>query len=467
MELLLAPGTQSSFELDAVRAVARLAGMGPEDLVEVQLEEAGQPGLLYPQLRCGPGLTLSGSLTISTFLALRSDDPQLSALARGADVAEEMKVKEYALFALTELAGAPLSANKHNLFYLNSQLATRLQLVGAKHPTLADLFVWCALRNPLLQAAAAGQLVDLAPLCHLVRWFDYVQASPLGAAVRGGEATEAEFLGPLLETPFEADRATCIEIANWEAQHRAQQQAKSGGGGSASGASGPSSGGKKGAPAAAGGKKGAPAAGGGKKGAPASAATPGEGSSSDGGAQAQRGKREKKEKPKKEKPPAPADDISAFDIRVGVVLTAKKHPGADKLFLETIDVGEEAPRQIVSGLADFVSLEEFIGSHVCVLCNLRPSKIRGEDSFGMVMCASTSDKSAVQPLAPPKECNPGDRITVDGCDGQPDKVLSTKKMQRILQITKTSADGVAQHNNIDWRTPHGQVRSSLPDATIA
>ena len=132
-----------------------------------------------------------------------------------------------------------------------------------------------------------------------------------------------QFLGPLLETPFEADRATCIEIANWEAQHRAQQQAKSGGGGSASGASGPSSGGKKGAPAAAGGKKGAPAAGGGKKGAPASAATPGEGSSSDGGAQAQRGKREKKEKPKKEKPPAPADDISAFDIRVGVVLTAK------------------------------------------------------------------------------------------------------------------------------------------------
>ena len=62
---------------------------------------------------------------------------------------------------------------------------------------------------------------------------------------------------------------------------------------------------------------------------------------------------------------------------------------------------------------------------------------RGEDSFGMVMCASTSDKSAVQPLAPPKECNPGDRITVDGCDGQPDKVLSTKKMQRILQVWET------------------------------
>ena len=54
--------------------------------------------------------------------------------------------------------------------------------VGCRAPTLADLFVFCALRRGPLHA---GQdLAELAPLSHLVRWFDYVQGSPVGAATR-------------------------------------------------------------------------------------------------------------------------------------------------------------------------------------------------------------------------------------------------------------------------------------------
>lgn len=86
----------------------------------------------------------------------------------------------------------------------------------------------------------------------------------------------------------------------------------------------------------------------------------------------------------------PLDDIQRVDMRVGVVLSAEKHPDADSLLVEKIDCGDATgPRTVVSGLAKFMTPESLVGKKVVVVCNLKPSKMRGIVSEGMVLAAST------------------------------------------------------------------------------
>lgn len=69
-------------------------------------------------------------------------------------------------------------------------------------------------------------------------------------------------------------------------------------------------------------------------------------------------------------------------------MEVSRHPDADALYVEKIDLGEEQPRTIVSGLVNFVPIEEMQDRMVVVLCNLKPAKMRGVESQGMVLCAS-------------------------------------------------------------------------------
>lgn len=77
-----------------------------------------------------------------------------------------------------------------------------------------------------------------------------------------------------------------------------------------------------------------------------------------------------------------------LDIRVGKIVDVQRHPDAEALYVEKIDLGETEPRTVVSGLANFVPLAEMENRFVAVLCNLKPSKLRGIESKGMVLCTS-------------------------------------------------------------------------------
>jgi len=78
-----------------------------------------------------------------------------------------------------------------------------------------------------------------------------------------------------------------------------------------------------------------------------------------------------------------------LDIRVGKIVEVKRHPDADCLYVEKIDLGESnGPRTIVSGLVNFVPLDEMKNRLVIVLANLKPANLRGISSHGMVLCAS-------------------------------------------------------------------------------
>lgn len=82
------------------------------------------------------------------------------------------------------------------------------------------------------------------------------------------------------------------------------------------------------------------------------------------------------------------EDFIKVELRVGEVLTAERVPKADKLLVFTIDLGEEKPRQILAGLAEYYTPEEMIGKKVVVVANLAPRKLRGYESQGMICAAS-------------------------------------------------------------------------------
>ena len=121
----------------------------------------------------------------------------------------------------------------------------------------------------------------------------------------------------------------------------------------------------------------------------------------------------KKEEPKNEekveaKPLISIDDFDKIDLGVGKIIEAKNHPKADKLLVFKVDLGNEV-RQIVSGIAKFYKPEDLIGYKVVVVKNLKPIKLRGEESFGMLLCASDANDNKLE-LIQIKDLNAGDIV---------------------------------------------------------
>ncbi|XP_057652849.1 tyrosine--tRNA ligase, cytoplasmic isoform X2 [Diorhabda carinulata] len=148
---------------------------------------------------------------------------------------------------------------------------------------------------------------------------------------------------------------------------------------------------------------------------------------------------------------------SRLDIRIGKIVEVSKHPEADSLYVEKIDLGEEKPRTIVSGLVNFIPIEEMQDKMVVVLCNLKPAKMRGIESQGMVLCASVEEPRQVETLIPPENAVPGERVFVENFeDGKPDEVLNPKKKvwEKLQADLKVNLECVAQWqgNNLVTKT---------------
>jgi methionyl-tRNA synthetase len=79
------------------------------------------------------------------------------------------------------------------------------------------------------------------------------------------------------------------------------------------------------------------------------------------------------------------NDFQKLDLRVAKVLSCERHPDADKLYVLSVDCGEEKPRQIVSGLAQSYTPGQVIGKYVVVICNLKKAVLRGVESDGMLL----------------------------------------------------------------------------------
>ncbi len=102
------------------------------------------------------------------------------------------------------------------------------------------------------------------------------------------------------------------------------------------------------------------------------------------------------------------DDFAKIQLRVGHILTAEKVEKADKLLKFTVKIGDEV-RTIVSGIAKFYTPEEMVGKNVVVVFNLKPAKLRGIESQGMLLCAceQTEEGERVVLVAPEKPVTSG------------------------------------------------------------
>ncbi|KAG6886959.1 hypothetical protein C0992_001431 [Termitomyces sp. T32_za158] len=173
-------------------------------------------------------------------------------------------------------------------------------------------------------------------------------------------------------------------------------------------------------------------------------------------------KTEKKEKKKKEESGkkaaanAPAADDgepvpSMIDLRIGRIVDIKKHPDADSLYVEVrarypplflhpadcrvqqIDFAEETgPRTVVSGLVNYIPIEQMRDKLLVGVCNLKPANMRGVKSFAMVLCATSKEgkEGGIELVRPPEGAQPGDRVYFEGADfenAQPLTQLNPKK----------------------------------------
>lgn len=160
--------------------------------------------------------------------------------------------------------------------------------------------------------------------------------------------------------------------------------------------------------------------------------------------------------------------VSLLKLQIGHIKKAWKHPSADSLLVEEIDVGEAKCRQVVSGLAKFCSPEQLTNRLVVLVTNMKPSKLRDVTSEGMVLCASNAEHTVVEPLIAPEGAKVGECISFAGHDGKPEDVLNPKKKQfeKIAVNLFTDDKGVATFKGIPFMTSAGPCTSSIPRATV-
>jgi len=348
----------------------------------------------------GPVLLVSGKklegLEAARFIAKQHKETE-SLL--GVNGAAQKEVQDWLDWADKELGdtSAGLDKKKHlgKLAKLNQSLTDKVFLV-ANRLSLADIVLAAAVAPLIPGLDERSQLTLFA----LVRWFDFLQHYP-----KIGHSISTQTIEFDLNAPFKPLPA--------KPAAEGKEKEKEKGGEKADSKPAPAKGEKaKPAPKEQAKKEGAPQKG--KEAAPkeAGAAKP----------QPAKGKG-KQPAPKKEE----KADITRLDIRVGVIRSVARHPSADKLYVEQIDLGEGEPRQVVSGLVEFVPESEMLNARVICLCNLKPAKMRDVMSHAMVLCGSNKEHTAVELIKAPEDAKLGERIIIAGFEGEPDERLNPKR----------------------------------------
>lgn len=183
----------------------------------------------------------------------------------------------------------------------------------------------------------------------------------------------------------------------------------------------------------------------------------------------QKGKKGKKKDKKKAKPTPKADPLNPYqiDIRIGLVKEIEKHPNAEKLFIEKIDIGEEKPRTICSGLFGKIKKEDILGKKVLVMANLKPSKMVGVVSEGMLM-VSTSPEHEYDLIILPDNCKVGDEITYEGAEKiEHAKTVNSKKLRKMVPNYKSNEKREVCFSNYVMKVNNGILLTKKPNSTVS
>jgi methionyl-tRNA synthetase len=104
------------------------------------------------------------------------------------------------------------------------------------------------------------------------------------------------------------------------------------------------------------------------------------------------------------------DDFAKLDLRVGTIVQAEPHPAADKLLVLQVDLGAEK-RQIIAGIRAYYDPAVLVGRQIVVVANLAPRVMRGLESQGMLLAASSADRSKVIFLTPEQAIEAGAKVS--------------------------------------------------------
>jgi len=167
--------------------------------------------------------------------------------------------------------------------------------------------------------------------------------------------------------------------------------------------------------------------------------------------------------------------ITALDIRVGRITKVWAHPEADKLYCEEIDIGEDEPRLIASGLRPYMAESELQDRLVLVLCNLKARKMVGIPSHGMVLCASNADHTTVKFVSPPVDAVVGERVTVPGFNFEGEGGLPMKEnpmgkkkiFPKLAPFLVTDEYGMPSFLGKPFLTSAGICTSPVADGTVS
>ncbi len=119
------------------------------------------------------------------------------------------------------------------------------------------------------------------------------------------------------------------------------------------------------------------------------------------------------------------NDFETLNLKVGQILSVRDHPNADQLVLMEVDIGKKI--QLVAGIKKYYSKEALVGKKVVVVSNLKPAKLRGYESQGMVLAAEHDDD--VRLLTPAGEAAPGERVNSGMSSSE--KILTFQDFQKL------------------------------------
>ena len=122
------------------------------------------------------------------------------------------------------------------------------------------------------------------------------------------------------------------------------------------------------------------------------------------------------------------DKWNLIDLRIGEVVDVKDHPNADRLYILTVNLGEER-RTLVAGLKNYYRPEELRGKKIVIVANLEHANFRGVESQGMLLAGE--DENTVAILTPFGDVAPGTRVQANGLYSDASEILKFKKFKKL------------------------------------
>lgn len=138
---------------------------------------------------------------------------------------------------------------------------------------------------------------------------------------------------------------------------------------------------------------------------------------------------------------------NSLRLRVGRITDVQLHPDAEKLFVSQVSLGGDESVQVCSGLVGLVERDQLLNSDVVLACNLKPRKMRGVQSQGMLMCVEKvlpHNQYEVRPILAPENACAGDQLTFRGAE----------PLDQWKNLKSKTWDAIAPHLRSN---PHGTV----------